>query len=177
MAQEKHNVVRLDKVQSVYSGNLEHLINQEEDMDNGLVCFAGELFKGGIVDGLNILPRDIVKVAKPTAENIKTEPLVFIASDPVVKDARTVVSRADFYNVKNRPMKGYILKDGDIITITKDAFEGEPEVGKYLSPVADSHKLTIADAMPETRFKAIIIEKTTLTWENTEAYAFKVLAN
>ena len=177
MAQTKHNVVRLDKLQSVYSGNLEHLINTEEDMDNGLVCFAGELFEGGIVDGLNILPREIVKVAKPTAENIKTDPLVLIASDPVVKDARTVTSRADFYNVQNRPMKGYILKDGDIITITKEAFEGEPEVNKYLAPVADSYKLTVTDTMPETRFKAILIEKTTLTWENTEAYAFKVIAN
>ena len=176
MAQAKHGVVRLDKVQATYSGNLEHLIS-EEDIDNGRVCFAGELFEGGIVDGLNILPREIANVEKPSEENIKTKSLLLIASDPVIKDNRTFYSREDFYNVKNRPIKGYYLKEGDIVTLTKDCIEGEVGEGKYLAPVAGSDKLTVSDVMPDTKFKAKVIEKTTLGWRNTEAYAFRVIAH
>lgn len=165
----KHNIINLDKVQSVYNGNLESMVHTE-DMDNASFVHVGGLNKG---------ERELKDVKIPTAESIKTDSIVVIASDEVIKDNRIGYSLSEFYNKANEPMKGYHLIVGDILTVTKTAIEGEPVVGKFLVPTATSTKLTVADdLLGGTRFVAEILDITEkLGYENSDAVVLQIKAN
>lgn len=165
----KHNIINLDKVQSVYNGNLESMVHTK-DMDNASFIHVGGLHEG---------ERELKDVKMPTAESIKTDSIVVIASDEVIKDTRTSYSLSEFYNKANQPMKAYHLVTGDILTITKTAIEGEPVVGKYLIPTAGSVKLTISDDLSGgTRFVAEILDiDEKLGYENLDAVVFQVKGN
>ena len=165
----KHNIINLDKVQSVYNGNLESMVHTK-DMDNASFVHVGGLHTG---------ERELKDVKLPTAESIKTDSIVVIASDEVIKDNRTGYSLSEFYNKANQPMKAYHLITGDILTITKTAIEGEPVVGKYLVPTAGSEKLTVADDLAGgTRFVAEILDTTEkLGHENLDAVVLQVKSN
>lgn len=165
----KHNIINLDKVQSVYNGNLESMVHTE-DMDNASFVHVGGLNKG---------ERELKDVKIPTAESIKTDSIVVIASDEVIKDNRVSYSLSEFYNKANEPMKAYHLIVGDILTVTKTAIEGEPVVGKFLVPTATSTKLTVADdLLGGTRFVAEILDITEkLGYENLDAVVLQIKAN
>lgn len=165
----RHNMINLDKVQSVYNGNLESMVHTK-DMDNASFVHVGGLHEG---------ERELKDVKLPTSELIKTDSIVVIASDEVIKDRRTSYSLSEFYNKANEPMKAYHLVVGDILTITKNAIEGEPEEGKFLVPTAGSTKLTVVDDLTDgARFVAEVLDiDEKLGYENLDAVVLQVKSN
>lgn len=125
-----HGVVRLDKVKSVYHGNI-FSVKHNADLDNGNVVKLGAL-----------ADRDLYTAAVPTAGS---GDLVLIAAPEVVVDQSLIEKAAleNFYTPANTPVRAYGLEKHDIFSISYTALKaltyattGIPVVGNYL--VADS---------------------------------------
>lgn len=161
-----HNIINLEKVQSVYNGNLESL-QHTADLDNGLFVNVGALITG---------ERELKAVAIPATATLATEEVVVIASDEVIKDATGAYSLSDFYNVKDMPLKAYHLVEGDVLKISATAFDGTPAVGKYLIPQNGSAKLIVSDTLGTTRFAAKILSVSeTIGYEKAAAVRLQVV--
>lgn len=160
------NIINLEKVQSVYNGNLESLVHTS-DLDNGAFVNIGALVAG---------ERELKNVVIPATATLGTEEIVVIASDEVIKDSVGAYSLGDFFNKANEPMKAYHLEDGDVLKISATAFDGTLAVGKYLIPQNGSTKLIVSDTIGSTRFSAKILSITeTIGYEKAPAVRLQVV--
>lgn len=156
-------IVRLDKVQAIYGGNLES-VTFTADTKNGVVFALGALETG---------ETDLHKAVAFT--DVTTEEVILHASPEVNYDPRKQGLK-DFVLEKGQAGRGYHLTAGDVVTITEDGFDGTPVVGEYVAPENANDLLKAIGAVAgTTRFLATVIEKTTLGADVTVAYAIKVL--
>lgn len=161
-----HNIINLEKVQSVYNGNLESLVHTA-DLDNGSFVNVGGLHTG---------ERELKDIAIPATATLATEEVVVIASDEVIKDAMGVYTLSDFVNKAGEPMKAYHLVEGDILKINQSAFDGTLAVGSYLIPQNGSTKLVVSASLGSTRFAAKILSLSeTIGYEKTPAVRLQVV--
>jgi hypothetical protein len=102
-------------------------------------------------------------VKVPDATSINTDSILLIATPELTYLAgQTIV---DFYNPAGTPALAYLLRVGDIFTITDNVITGTTAVGsgnQYVGPEASSLKLKAVSAAPTTRFIGVVIEKTTI---------------
>jgi hypothetical protein len=154
-------IVRLDKVQSIYSGNLESLVFAE-DQTNGVFAHVGGLVAG---------ERELVNAVQPDATSVATEEVVLHASPEVMYDERKY-RLEDFVLKTGQAGRGYHLTEGDIITLTEDLFASAPTVNQFVVAAADSWILAPSADGSGSKFVAEVIEQTTLDGHN--AFAIKV---
>lgn len=125
-------IVRLDKIQASYNGNLES-VKHTADMTNGLFVVLGDLVTG---------ERELHNAVIPVEADIEGSEFLLVASPEVMYDERKN-KLADFVISAEVPARAYHLVKGDVITLTKDLFVAEPTVGQYAVPEYDgSMKLT-----------------------------------
>lgn len=159
------SLVRLDKIQAAYNGNLESVVHNA-DMANGSVVMLGGLVAG---------ERELRQVVVPTVASSGTEELLLVAApevnySPLEKDE-------DFLNKANKAARAYHLSVGDIFTVTDDMLAGVSVVGEYIVP-ADGLKLGVSATVPTTpapRFLGKVLEKTTLGYEGAAATVIQVV--
>lgn len=165
-------IVNLDKVQAKYVGNLESVVF-DTDVTNGIVFHLGELVSG---------ERELHTVRVPDEDSIEKDPLLLHASPEVMYDPRKS-SLKSFVLEKGKAGRAYYLTAGDVITLTEDLFTDKPVVGEYVVPTPGSNKLSPSadgtvtkgdDSKIEPRFKAKVIEETTLGFDGDKAYVIKV---
>lgn len=103
-------IVRLDKVRSVYVGNIFDVVS-DETLENGMIGVLGEL-----VDG----EREVRKLAKPT--DLEQGEMVVIASPEIMYDEykRTDGALANFKIDAGTVARAYTLAPTDILSVSKD---------------------------------------------------------
>lgn len=106
-----------------------------EDIDNGTIGYLDSQHEDGGV---------IYNFVKGTKEGMKPV-LVHMPEWTEDTSKRTNQRKDKFTNVANRPFRCFTLHLGDEFALSKEGFEGEPEVGKYVSVNANG-KLAVADA-------------------------------
>ncbi|WGU92054.1 hypothetical protein QJQ58_15690 [Paenibacillus dendritiformis] len=144
-----HGVVRLDKVQASYNGNMEHIVHTA-DLDNGSFVHVGALKAG---------EREIKNAVVPTKATLKQE-VVLIAAPEVIYDGSQGKQLDKFYTPAGKAARAYHLVAGDIITISDDMITGTTKVDEYVVPQDGSVKLAaVATDDGSTRFVAKVIAK------------------
>lgn len=156
-------VIRLDKVQSVYHGNLES-VKLAADATNGVFVKLN-----GLVAGEREV-KNGVAVADVTKDTVLLLSAPEVMYDPRKKGLKDFVIEAGVAT------RAYHLSVGDIITLTEDLFVGTPVVGEYAAPANGDFKLhAAADLTAGSRVAFEVIEKTVLGAEATTAYAIQVI--
>ncbi|MEK4289382.1 hypothetical protein [Paenibacillus sp. FSL P4-0502] len=144
-----HGVVRLDKVQASYNGNLEHLTHSA-DLDNGSFVHVGSLVTG---------QREVKTAVIPATPTLKDE-VVFVAAPEVLYNTIEGKQLDRFYNVAGKPFRAYHLTTGDIITVSNDMISGSTVLDQYVIPQAGSAKLKASAIDDEsTRFVGKVLAK------------------
>jgi hypothetical protein len=151
-----NGAVRLDKLQAVYSGNIESVLVGVQT-DNGRHVVLGSPVSG---------KREVFNAATPT--EVDTEEVLLIASPEVTYEAGQNI--LDFTNKAGSAARAYHYTVGDIVTITDDNIDGTSVVGQYLIPANGTNKLVPSATLGSTRFAAQVIEKTTLYGQPATAY-------
>ena len=162
-------IVRLDKLQAVKAGNIVSFRNDTgNDFDNGLVFELGDLVGTA---------RELYDIVIPT--NVDTQEILIHATPEVMYQVENN-GLADFSLADGATGRGYHMSVGDIITVTEDIItDTEPLiVGNFLVADAASYQLECLDADPGVavnKFCAVIIEETTLGFDQEDAVAFRVI--
>ena len=120
----KHTVVRTDlmagtDVNAALCSIRFYSSSNPADVDNGVIVELKELDKG---------EREIMKAEAATAES-KLVNCAIVATPEVMYDER-LQNLDNFYNEAGKPARAYLLKEGDIFSVTETGFDGAaPSVG------------------------------------------------
>jgi hypothetical protein len=156
-------IVRLDKMQASYNGNLESVVHNA-DLKNGSVIVLGDLVAG---------EREIKQVVVPTSVLAGAESVLLVAAPEMDYDPRKQLK--DFVNPANEAVRAYHLTRGDIFTVTDDMIVGSSVVGQFASADA-GFQVKASTTKPATRTVLKVIEKTTLGFDGLAATAFQVIS-
>lgn len=140
---KRHTIVNLDKVKA--TGSLESVYFAEETLENGMLDI-------GVVAQLGKLAEDGESREGVAPKDLESE-LVLLA--PVVMDYNDNLLEEDFYMVAGKKYRGYVLSEGDIITITDEAFDAKPAVNDVLVPKVGSFGYEKGDKESSLKFKVI----------------------
>ena len=114
-----------------------------------------------LLDGLIEGEREVYK-GKDVTGNEAMKDIALIASPEVMYDER-LRNLDDYINVAGKACRGYILHDGDIFSVTKEALDGEsqPAVGHFVELKAGVklNVATIATSGMTTIGKIIAVDK------------------
>lgn len=105
------------------------------DIDNGNVVKLTALEAG---------QREVYEAVVPAA-NTKLDEIVLVATPEVMYDERKK-DLADFYNEAGKIARGYKLHKNDCFSVTYDALEGTPTVGKLVELMAGTKMKVVASA-------------------------------
>lgn len=149
-----HVVAESSRLKATTVGHIYDL-KMAKDTDNGTIVSVG-----GHVEGQVFMAKDYVAGEKP----------YFILTSPLAYNGKRLWSDEKyFYNAKDEIARAYELHVDDIFTISEDAFDGVPAVGKYVDA-----KYTVADAAGESGFVGLITEEVNYT--NSVSYRVRVIA-
>jgi len=143
------SVVRLDKVKSVYNGNI-FSVRSAVALENG---FVGKL---GDIEAAN---RDVHALVAPVA----LDKLVLIANPALVYDnARLGSGLENQYAMEaNEVVRAYELAANDVVGIAKEGVNGTALVGQYLVAGA-GFKLVPSATKPASGFAAKVVRLETV---------------
>lgn len=141
------SVVRLDKLQASYVGNIESVAHASVVMKNGNVVSVGNFLNG----------KDEVRSA--TAPAALTEEILLVAAPEVMYDERKRL--AEFTIPVGKPARAYHLTVGDVFTITDDGISGSTVLGQFVIPAVGNLRLTASATEGTGRFVGKVIRKET----------------
>lgn len=126
-----------------------------KDTDNGTIVSVGEHVEGQV-----FAAKDYAAGEKP----------YLILTPPFAYNGKKLWSDEKyFFNAKDEIARAYELHVDDIFTISADAFDGEPAVGKFVDA-----KYTVADEAGESGFVGLITEEVNYT--NSVSYRIRVVS-
>ena len=136
-----------------------------EDMDNGLLVARAEY--------ANEEYEDEVWTAKAYAAG---DEALLLLNPPLLPmtELRGYATEDRFYNAAGDRVRAYTLRVGDRITLSANAFDGEPAVKKFVTFDAVAKKYVVADAKTEGQFCAQILTKIPRT--NQMMYKIQVVS-
>lgn len=104
------------------------------------------IFLGGLVAG----ETEIRQAEVPTTAAIAKKRPMLVMTPEIIYDQSTKSKQAlgNFVNPANKAFPVVPLSEFDEIEVSKEVFEGTPEVGKYVQLKNDSVKLEIVDSIP-----------------------------
>ena len=148
MANNKHAVVRTDNLGGTKNGEqLASVIFYSSDataeIDNGNIVVLGE--KAG---------REAYKATAPTATTVK-EDLYVIAEEELFYDQTVAHYLKEWVNPAGKIIRAYSLDSKGGYSVTAEAFDGTPAIGKYVGFVADSTKAKVQDTADASTFGTI----------------------
>ena len=151
---DEHVVAESSRLKATIAGHIYDL-KVAKDTDNGTIVSVGEHVEGQVFEA-----KDYVAGEKP----------YFILTPPFAYNGKKVWSDEKyFYNATGEIARAYELCVDDIFTISKNAFDGEPAVGKYVDAT-----YTVADAAGESGFVGLITEEVNYT--NSVSYRIRVVS-
>ena len=165
------SIIRLDKVQSAYSGNIESILPLDHHV--------------GIDNFPNGVPVKLVELAPDQREIYVVEPVTAVGDEVLIHATAEVmygpwdIPLDNFVLRAGQPGTAYHFTEGDVFTVTLDIVTEtvDAEVGRFL--VADINNEWMwesVNAIPaNARFAAEIIEETTLGFDQDDAIAVRVV--
>lgn len=154
MANEKHAVIRTDLMSGTYDGSLlrsfkyHNAEGKMADIDNGHVVKLEALMDG---------EREVWKAVDPAADT-PLKDIAIVAGVEVMYDERKK-NLDEYYNVAGKAVRGFMHHTNQYHSVTAEALDGTPEVGKYVEIQAGT-KLKVADAAGDaTLGKIVAIEQ------------------
>lgn len=158
-------VIRLDKITG---GHLES-VRHTETMKNGYFVQLGAL----IGDETELYEVQIPKVEADLKKEFLLHATPEVMADPRQAGLKHFVVEAGDQG------RVYHLVKGDVITLTADLIDGTPVVKEYLVPQLNSMKLEASpDGLQDTVETSLVFEvvrKTTLGYDNQEAYQVRCI--
>lgn len=141
---EKHVVAESSLLKATGTGHI-YSLKCHDDLDNGSIVCVGDWVEAQVFNS-----KEFAAGERP----------VFILTPPLGynSDRREYQDECYFYNAKDEIARGYELNDGDIFTVSEIAFDGTPEVGKFIDAA-----YTVADDAGEDGFVGEIVEKVVYT--------------
>lgn len=141
---EKHVVAESSLLKATGTGHI-YSLKMHEDMDNGSIVCVGDWVEAQVFNS-----KEFVAGQRP----------VFVLTPPLGynSDRKEYQDECYFYNAKDEIARGYELNDGDIFTVSEIAFDGTPEVGKFINAA-----YTVADDAGADGFVGEIVEKVVYT--------------
>ena len=148
-----HVVAESSRLKATTVGHIYDL-EMIEDTDNGTIVAIGDHVEGQLFKA---------------KEYAKGEHPYLILTPPLAYNGKKIWSDEKyFYNAKGEVARAYELHVGDIYTVSANAFEGEPAVGKYVDA---TH--TVAESAGDTYVGQIIEE---VNYTNAVSYRVRVIA-
>ena len=149
-----HVVCESSRLTSTISGHIYDL-KCNKDLDNGTIVSVGEHVEGQVFS---------------TKDYVAGDKAYLLLTPPFAYNGKRMWSDEKyFYNAKDEIARAYELHVDDIYTISSDAFDGTPAVGKYVDA-----KYTVADAAGESGFVGLITEEVNYT--NSVSYRIRVIS-
>lgn len=137
--QDAHAVCESSMLKATRAGHI-YSVKVSADADNGKIIAIG-----GIVEQQVFAEKEYAAGDRPYL--LLTPPFAY-------NGKRGWSDEKYFYNAKDEIARAYELHEGDIYTISKIAFDGEPAVGKFIDA-----KYAVADAAGDAGFVGEIIEE------------------
>lgn len=141
---EKHAVCESSLIKATECGHI-YSLKCHEDLDNGAIVSVGAWAGAQVFES-----KEFEAGTRPIL--ILTPPLGYNS------DRREYQEEQYFYNAKGEVARGYELTDGDIFTVSEIAFNGTPEVGKFIDAT-----YTVADEAGDSGLVGEIVEKVIYT--------------
>lgn len=141
----KHAVCESSLLKATGCGHI-YSLKCHEDLDNGSIVSVGDWVEAQVFSS-----KEYVAGSRPIL--VLTPPMGYNS------DRKEYQDECYFYNAKDEIARGYELNEGDIFTISEDAFEGAPEVGKFVDAA-----YVVADAAGDAGFVGEIVEKVVYTY-------------
>jgi len=140
-----NSVVRLDKLKSVYTGNI-FSVRASEEMQNGFVAHLGALESG---------EREVYAIEKPTTASVAEKGLVLIAHSPIIYDnARMAANSEQNYKIEaDEVVRAYEVAPRDIFSVTKEGLTligADAVAGNYVVAQNGAFKLKEVDTLVGT---------------------------
>lgn len=153
MANIKHAVVRTDNLGGTKNGEqLASVIFYSSDapaaIDNGNIVVLGEK-----------LGREAYKATAPAAGAVK-EDLYVIAEEELFYDQTVAHYLTEWVNEAGKTIRAYSLDSKGGFSVTAEAFEGTPEIGKTVGYIAGSTKIKVEDTKGDATFGTILEKET-----------------
>ena len=155
MANTKHAVVRTDNLGGTKNGEqLASVIFYSSDapaaIDNGNIVVLGEK-----------LGREAYKATAPAAGAV-AEDLYVIAEEELFYDQTVAHYLTEWVNEAGKTIRAYSLDSKGGFSVTAEAFEGTPEIGKTVGYTAGSTKITVQTGAADDTTFGTILEKETV---------------
>lgn len=147
-----HVVAESSRLKATVSGHIYDL-KMTEDMDNGTIVAVGKFVEEQVFEAKAYVAGDAPYL-------LLTPPLAY-------NGRKAWSDEKYFYNAQGEIARAYELHKGDIYTISKDAFSGEPAVGKYVNAA-----YAVTEEAPAAGFVGEIIEEVPYT--NSTSYRILV---
>lgn len=153
MANTKHAVVRTDNLGGTKNGEqLASVIFYSSDapaaIDNGNIVVLGEK-----------LGRETYKATAPAAGAV-AEDLYVIAEEELFYDQTVAHYLTEWVNEAGKTIRAYSLDSKGGFSVTAEAFDTTPEIGKAVGYTAGSTKITVQSAADEKTFGTILEKET-----------------
>lgn len=146
---KKHVVCESSLLKSTEVGHI-YSLQCHEDLDNGAIVSVGNWVEAQV-----FASKDFAAGERPV--------LILTPALGYNSDRKEYQNECYFYNAKGEIARGYELNDGDIFTISEDAFAGTPEVGKFVDAA-----YTVAESAGADGFVGEIVEK--VVYANSVSY-------
>ena len=145
----KHAVCESSLLKATGCGHI-YSLKCHKDLDNGSIVSVGEWVNAQVCNSKEFAAgeRPVLVLTTPIGYN---------------SDRREYQNEEYFFNAEGEIARGYELNDGDIFTVSAIAFDGTPEVGKFIDAA-----YTVADAAGKAGFVGEIVEK--VVYSNSESY-------
>lgn len=165
MANTKHAVVRTDNLGGTKNGEqLASVIFYSSDapaaIDNGNIVVLGEK-----------LGREAYKATAPAAGAV-AEDLYVIAEEELFYDQTVAHYLTERVNEAGKTIRAYSLDSKGGFSVTAEAFEGTPEIGKTVGYTAGSTKIKVEDSKGDATFGTILEKETVGFGEGKYTYFY-----
>jgi hypothetical protein len=150
----EHVVAESSRLKATGAGHIYDL-EMIEDTDNGKIVAIGAHVEG--------------QLYKAKAYATGDKPYLVLTPPLAYNGKKAWSDEKYFYNAEGEVARAYELYVDDIYTVSKAAFTGKPEVGKFVNAT-----YTVADSATEGAFAAEIIEEVNYT--NSVSYRLRVVA-
>lgn len=168
MANTKHAVVRTDNLGGTKNGEQLASVVFYSNSD------PAEIDNGNIVVLKEKLDREAYKAEAPATGAVK-EDLYVIAEEELFYDQTVAHYLTEWVNEAGKIIRAYSLDSKGGFSVTAEAFEGTPEVGKAVGYTDGSTKITVQDSADTTTFGTIVDKDTTGFGEGKYTYFYIAL--
>lgn len=150
----EHVVAESSRLKATTAGHIYDL-EMIKDTDNGTIVAIGEHVEGQVYKA-----KDYVAGDKP----------YLVLTTPIAYNGRKgCTDEKYFYNAKGELARAYELAEGDIYTLSADAFTGEVAEGKFVNAT-----YAIQDTAPESGIVGEIVEEVNYT--NSTSYRIRIVS-